>query len=583
MNQDAGTQQYENKGSAETSATSTPLSRGSGELDLEEVDLSQALNSSQTIASERGTKSSQENGVELEDLSGALSSSEAAPVIDTLNTPIPFTKEMLWNKAKELFPVSMSVTVSFMIYTMLSLVLLMFAGRHGEFAGAVSGLSNFWLAATGIAFTTGLLGAADTLESQAFGAGNLQRVSIIFQRSIFLLTLMALPVAVLWLSTTPVLIWLRQDPEVSKAAGTCVLYYLPSLPFMLYFDSLRRYLLAQGIAQPTLWATAVANVVCIGIGYGLILHTNLSFYGVSVTLSIANVLQFVILVAYTLYYGLHKPTWRTITVKELLDWNETMDFFKLGVPGAATLMAEWVGFELHGIFAGWISTGSLAAQAILLNTNYFAYSFSFGLATATSVLVGNYMGSGRYEEARLTYRVAVLYIEGFALLFAVTFWMLHSWWGYIFTNAESVISIVSDTLPIMAFFMFSDYASAVGSGACRGVGQQNVTAISNLIGFYGVGIPVGYFFGIYKGWGLSGLWMGIAMASWCATVGVNGVLVIGDWKKWAELAKARAAADALADAPRNDIETATSTTSAQEAPSNDASQVPLESMDHASA
>jgi MATE family multidrug resistance protein len=488
----------------------------------------------------------------MDDLASAIITVENAPVIDTNNTPVPFTKDTWLRKTKEIFSIAWQVGLSYVVYTLLGFIMLTFVGRLGEVQGAAAGLANFYIAVTGIAFCTGILGAEETLCSQAFGAGNMQRVSIVFQRSAVIMVTISIPMGVIWCFTTPLLIALKQDPEVARLAGHFVLIFLPSLPFYLVNDALRRYLICQNLSFPTLMSNAIANSLCIVLGYILILHTPLGFYGMPITMALDNVLQLAILIVWTIKKDLHKPTWRRITKAELLDWRENILFMKLGVPGALMLCAEWIGFEIHGLMAGWIGISSLAAQAIMINTNYLFFSIPLGTGIASTVISGNEFGSGHYQEARLTYKSSILDIEILAVCTSIFLFSFSSIWGKIFTNAPEVVALVSKTLPMMAVFVCSDWGSAIGGGVIRGAGQQSKAAVVNLVAFYCVGVPLGYLLAFNRGWGLIGLWTGLAAASYTACFALHGILIFGDWRKWAEKAKERAQADHASDQQRTE-------------------------------
>jgi MATE family multidrug resistance protein len=479
------------------------------------------------------------------DLGAVLFEVEASKTIDVLNAPVPLTLDNYLRKTKEFIPTATSVSMSYAVYMMNGIILLMFVGRLGEAPGAAAGLANFYIAVTGVAFCSGLLAAEDTLCSQAFGAGSLERVSIIFQRSVAVMLAICIPVGLLWCFTEPLLLALHQDPEVAKLAGHFVLIYLPSLPAFLVNDALKRYLVSQGVASPTMYSTLIANIVSTSIGYFFVLHTPLKFYGMPIAMALANVLQLLVLVFWTISQKLHVPTWRRITMPELLDWKENVEFVKLGIPGALMLCAEWIGFEIHGLMSGWIGVTSLAAQSILINTNYFFFSFPLGMGVATTVMVGNEMGSGRYTEAWLSYLVNFINVEILAVLVSIILFSAHSVWGYIFTNVPEVIVLVAKTLPFMALFVCSDAAGGLGGGAIRGVGQQTKAAIVNLIAFYAIGVPAGYFFAFPIGlnWGLPGLWAGLACASYTAAFLIHLILWTGDWKQWAIKAQELAQTD----------------------------------------
>lgn len=498
------------------------------------------------------SSSGEQNGLQVED--GVDLEAELAPIANKtaieLEGEIPGPKFNWFNfvrKTKEFAPMALSMAMSNVVYMMNGVILLMFVGRLGEVQAAAAGLANFYIAVTGIAFCTGLLAAEDTLCSQAFGAGNLKRVSLIFQRSVVIIMLFAIPVSILWLVTTPLLIALKQDPAVAKLAGTFVLIYLPSLPGYLLTDALKRYLITQGIALPALLATLAANVICVGLGAWLILGTKLGVYAMPLCMGLSNYLGLIFLGGWTLYKRLHVPTWRWITMAELLDMKENKEFMKLGIPGALMLCAEWIGFEIHGLMAGWLGVTPLAAQSILLNTNYTIFSFPLGMSIATTVMVGNNMGMGQYKEAFLSYLVGFIDIEAIMILLSIILFSLHNVWGYIFSNVPEVIELVAKTLPAMVLFLCADAAGGIGAGAIRGVGQQVKAAICNLFAFYIIGVPLGYIlaFPVGANWGLPGLWLGLAAASYTSAGLVHAILLLGDWKKWAETALERAKADEI--------------------------------------
>jgi MATE family multidrug resistance protein len=474
-----------------------------------------------------------DNGVEL-DVEIHFESEEP-------DRPLPINGQNWIRKTKQLAPVALSVCLSNLIYVMNGLVLLMFVGRLGGVASASAGLGNFFIAVTGLSVCHGVLGAEDTLCSQAFGAKNMHRVSIVFQRSILITLVIFIPIGILWLFTESVLLALGQDKEVSKLAGTFVLIYLPSLPLFIVNECLKRYLCSQGIAYPELIATLCSNIISVTFGYFLILRTSVGFYGMPIALGVSNVLTFTILSGWTILKRLHVPTWRRISASELFDRREIVEFMKLGGPAALMMCAQWVGVELHGIMAGWLGVTSLAAQAIIMNSNAAVFSIAIGGMVSVCVSVGNQMGAGRFREAMLAYLIGLFDFEILAIVIATALFLLRNAWGTLFTNVSEVHQLVAKVAPIWAIFIVSDAASGVGGGAIRGVGEQVKGAICNLFCFYVIGIPLGYWmaFPVGLNWGLSGLWVGITVASYSVSFLINGILIFGNWDQWATRARKR--------------------------------------------
>jgi MATE family multidrug resistance protein len=50
----------------------------------------------------------------------------------------------------------------------------------------------------------------------------------------------------------------------------------------------------------------------------------------------------------------------------------------------------------------------------------------------------------------------------------------------------------------------------VALGALRGAGDTRVGLVANLIGYYLLGLPVAYYWGVVRGGGVIGLWWGLS-------------------------------------------------------------------------
>lgn len=61
--------------------------------------------------------------------------------------------------------------------------------------------------------------ALDTLCSQAYGSGNKKLVGLQFQRMVYFLMLLTIPIAGLWVFSDRILGWILPDPELAAYAG----------------------------------------------------------------------------------------------------------------------------------------------------------------------------------------------------------------------------------------------------------------------------------------------------------------------------------------------------------------------------
>jgi MATE family multidrug resistance protein len=82
---------------------------------------------------------------------------------------------------------------------------------------------------------------------------------------------------------------------------------------------------------------------------------------------------------------------------------------------------------------------------------------------------------------------------------------------YLFTSDSTLVSEVIKTLPLYIIYQFFDYIQGTSTGIIRGMGKQFYASITNIVSCYFVALPLGIFFAFTMGFGLQGLWMGMAV------------------------------------------------------------------------
>ena len=85
--------------------------------------------------------------------------------------------------------------------------------------------------------------------------------------------------------------------------------------------------------------------------------------------------------------------------------------------------------------------------------------------------------------------------------------------GFAVSESDDPV-VVSASVPLLriaAVFQISDGLQAVAAGALRGAGDTRSTVIANVIGHYGVGLPVALILGFSMDMGASGLWWGLSV------------------------------------------------------------------------
>jgi hypothetical protein len=81
-------------------------------------------------------------------------------------------------------------------------------------------------------------------------------------------------------------------------------------------------------------------------------------------------------------------------------------------------------------------------------------------------------------------------------------------YGYLFSNDESVVHLVSQVMPLVASFQVADGLAGSCGGVLRGQGRQHLGAAFNLVAYYVLALPLGIALAFHWGYGLPGLWIG---------------------------------------------------------------------------
>lgn len=441
------------------------------------------------------------------------------------------------NELLQLLKLAGPVVISQLMVFMLSFVSMVFCGHLGKTELAGVSLSIAVVNVTGISIGTGLSLTCDTLISQTYGSGNLKRVGVILQRGILILLLACFPCWAVLINTEPLLLAVRQNPEVARLSQLYVNIFMPSLPAAFMYQLQGRYLQNQGIIWPQVITGAIANILNAVINYVLLHRLDMGVAGSAAANAISQYVLAVFLYVYICIRGLHKATWGGWSMDCLQEWGP---FVKLAIPSMLMLCLEWWLFEIGGFLAGVISEVELGAQSVVYELAIIAFMGPLGFSAAASVRVGNALGAGNIEQAKLSCQVPI--ISGFviACFVGAGLALCKDFIGYIFTSEQEILQRVSDVLIIFAFTHLADAVAGVTGGVLRGTGKQLIGALCNLVGYYFIGFPIGVSLMFAANMGIVGLWTGLTVCVVVQSVFFIIYLYKLDWKKASEEALVRA-------------------------------------------
>lgn len=185
---------------------------------------------------------------------------------------------------------------------------------------------------------------------------------------------------------------------------------------------------------------------------------------------------------------------------------------RLGAPAAGQILLEVGAWNLATLAAGWLTPVALATHQIALNYAAITYMVPLGVGAAAAVSVGHAVGAGNLARARRAGWLALGLGTGFMLLAALVFLAAPRPLIALYTTDPQVMAVGPALLGLAAAFQIFDGIQTVCTGALRGLGETRSPMLANLVGYWALGLPLGFVLCFVLKWGIYGLWIGLTVA-----------------------------------------------------------------------
>lgn len=420
-------------------------------------------------------------------------------------------------------------------YNVMGLVDTIIVGRLDAAALGAVGIGNGIFNALSLVGLGAVLGV-DPIAAQAMGAGDEAGARQALRAGLRVAWLIGIPITVLVVLASLLLAPVGVDPQTAHDATMFLLARVTNPMTFALFAAYRSFLQVKGVTRPVVVGMVVSNLTNVagnllfiygddglrsvglpGVGlpamgtFGCGLSTALSsLLSVAIVRSATRrLMQAQLAPGQTLPRD--PPPSRALVEKVLA----------LGLPIGFQNLAEVGLFALVAVLAGRIGAEAAAAHQIAIALASFTFCVAAGIGAATSVRVGYHVGAGSTEGARragfMGIGLAALIMGGFGTAFLVA----PSFFTHLLTSDPNVVPLGMALLSVAALFQVSDGIQAVALGALRGAGDTRIGLIANLVGYYFMGLPVAYYWGIARGGGVIGLWWGLSAGLTAVAIGLS--------------------------------------------------------------
>ncbi|KAF8695559.1 hypothetical protein HU200_037408 [Digitaria exilis] len=370
-----------------------------------------------------------------------------------------------------------------MAYYAIPLVSVMYAGRLGDLQFAAATLGNSWGTVTGIALMTGLSGSLETLCGQRYGAKAYRMMGVYLQASLLTSALFSVVVSLLWFYSEPVLVFLRQDPEVSRLAGVFLRYSIPAQFAYGFIQCTLRFLQAQSVVMPLVALSLLPLAVHVGINHALVNCLGFGFAGAAMATSVSMWLSFLLLLAYVAFSDAFRDTWGGFTAEA---FRHVLPGMKLAVPSAVMVCFEYWSFEILVLLAGLMPESQLSTSIIAM---WYAFSLPFP----------SLMQCDLFNEPNISDH----------------------------TNA-----IGSENTEAISYMITYGFAAVISTRVSNELGARNIAKAKKALGVsMALSLALGVAFLLLLGLGHDGLWLGQICGLLCQNCVLLFITLRTDWEK----------------------------------------------------
>ncbi|KAL6188048.1 hypothetical protein ACLB2K_039442 [Fragaria x ananassa] len=353
----------------------------------------------------------------------------------------------------------------------------------------------------------------ETICGQAYGAKQYQKLGLQTYTAIISLNLVCLPLSLLWIYMEDLLIFMGQDPLISREAGKFTIWLIPALFAYATLQPLIRYFQTQSLITPMLLIFCATLLFHTPLCWVLVFKSGLDNLGGALAISISYWLNVILLVLFMKYSSACSLTRAPVT-KEV--FHGMREFFYFAIPSTVMICVEWWSFELLILLSGLLPNPALETTR-----------------------VANELGAGNSEGARIAAQVALLLAVTETSIETTTLFALRHSYGYTFSNEKQVIDYVTSMAPLVCLSLALDSLQGDLTGIARGCGGQHIGAYINLGSFYLCGIPVAAILAFWLELRGRGLWIGIQLGSLVQTIFLSFVTTCTNWEMQASKARER--------------------------------------------
>ncbi len=324
----------------------------------------------------------------------------------------------------------------------------------------------------------GISSFTNTFVSQYNGSGKKYRIGLVVWQGVFF----GLAVGLLYLAATPfverLFIAMGAAPDMARMERNYWFFFSLGASACIAHEPLTSYFCGQRDMKTVMWigiASVVMNVVLDPIFiFGINGYCRWGIEGAAIASALSLWFKFFL---YLVVAFRRDRVWRCgLRERFHVHWGEMSRLVRYGTMSGLQVLADNGCFTLFVLLIGWFGEDASAAAGIAFNLNALAFMPMVGLGIATTSMVGNDVGAGRFDLASRSTATAFALGATITGFFTLSFLIAPNFFLDIYAlrnpeEFERIRSLAVTSLRFIALYLLFDAANVVFSSALRGAGD----------------------------------------------------------------------------------------------------------------
>lgn len=383
-------------------------------------------------------------------------------------------------------------------------------GRYSE--DAVAALANANQIINMFIFLITVLSMATTiLIAQARGQGNQEKIKEIFMTSLLVNTVLTIIISAVLIGGHKMIYRWIDVPQVLMANAST---YLIIVSYFTVFQGAYFSLVASfrgfSMMKTTMFVAVAMNIIHIIFNYWFIFGglglPAMGVAGVAWSNNITRILAFVGLI-----WLFQKATGIVFSLQALrpFPWKTIRKILYIGVPSGSETFMYQISQSVIMRFVNIFGVAVITTKAYVAIIALGSYLYSIALGAAAQVVVGFLLGAQKQEDvSRKVWRAVALSVLICGSV-STLFYLFSEQILGLFTLDPLVLSLGKEILLVEIWLEMSRGVNLVMVQCLQAAGDIFFPLTVAIVCMWTVAVGLAYFFGVYLGWGLVGIWIGM--------------------------------------------------------------------------